>query len=418
MATQERIAVLSLQRLGDVLTANRVTAGLRSSPSVAHVELVHWDVTHQAAALLPGVTALHSLPYAELRHRIQISPLSALAALRTRIQALRSREFDRVVNLSSTHFACMVAPLLTSGSVTGPMLDDHGTYCSSHPAIHYLNVWGVDPASNVFAHQDLYTLASGVPLVPPPDLPFDRDADQRVAASVERLEERPIALHVHSSAPEKDWREPASVTGWRGLAAELRRRFRVPLVVLGDPAHHDDLAAVAAGSGAQVCAWPLRQTAALLRRCRGLISVDTVTIHLAAQVGCPTIVLRQGSARGLAFVPGPRALLVDDARTTAGVGDLMYLTQRHLLQSELPSRIAHSLAQRLHVRHGSVGAFGYLGAEAPSWLPRNPRMQDRDRMENLWRERWHRAWQGDITALIDLRSFGHDPLATRTEAVG
>src|SRR5690606_13504146 len=118
---------------------------------------------------------------------------------------------------------------------------------------------------------------------------------------------------------------------------------------------------------------------------------------------------RQGSARGLAFVPGPRALLVDEARTTAGVGDLMYLAQRHFLQSELSPRMAHSLAQRLHVRHGRVDAFGYLGAQCPSWLPCAAPALDRARTENLWRERWHRAWQGDTTALTDLRSFGHPP---------
>src|SRR5690606_37220127 len=209
--------------------------------------------------------------------------------------------------------------------VSGPTLDDRGVYCANHPAIDYLNAWGVDPGLNVFAHQDLYTLAAGIPLAPAAYLPADgsgeRDLEQRVA----RLSERPIALHVRSSATEKDWRDVSSVAGWRGLGAELRRRLGVPLVVIGSPAHADEIGALAAETGAQACAWPLRETAALLRRCRGVVSVDTVTIHLAAQVGCPAIVLRQGSARGLAFIPGTNAVLVDDARETAGVDDIVQL---------------------------------------------------------------------------------------------
>lgn len=393
MTSSQRVAVLTLQRLGDVLTAHRVTAGLAAQREVQHVELVHWDLTTQAAALLPGVSKHHALPHAALLQRREQSPLAAFAALRDHIERLRSRGFDRVVNVTSTPFACWLAPLLTRGEVVGPWMDDSGAYRTCHPALDYLNTWGVDPAVNVFAHQDLYTLAADVSLAPNAQLQTDEGVATFVQSRVLRVDEGPIALHLRSSAQEKDWREPLSVTGWRGLAAELGRRFKRPIVALGSPRQLEELSALSAATGAQVCAWPLRETAELLRRCRGLISVDTVSIHLAAQVGCPTIVLRQGSARGLAFVPGPRALLVDDARTHAGVGDLIHLTQRHILEDELRPRLARSLADRLQVRQGVIEAHGALGVAGPSWIPRSQESQRRDRIERETRARWMDAWR-------------------------
>lgn len=408
MGIKQRVAVLSLQRLGDVLTANRVTAGLQRDPAVAEVELIHWDATESSAALLPGVTARHPLPYAELRERVATSPLAAFAALRERMRALQERGYDRVINLSSTRFACLLAPLLTTGLVWGPTLDDCGTYCANHPAIDYLNAWGVDPGLNVFAHQDLYTLAAGIPLAPAAYLPADSLAERDLEQRVTRLSDRPIALHVRSSATEKDWRDVRSIAGWRGLGAELQRTFGVPIVVLGSPTHADELGALAAETGAQLCAWPLRETAALLRHCRGIVSVDTVTIHLAAQVGCPSIVLRQGSARGMAFVPGTNAVLVDDARDTASVDDLVHLARHHFMGDGLPPLVARSLMERLDIRQGVLDTHGYLGAAAPPWLPETSSSRNRSHVEAQWRTRWHHLWSGDPRAFHDIDTFMHD----------
>jgi len=403
MVPSQRVAVLSMQRLGDVLTARRVTAGLAALPEVASVEVIHWDSTHAAASLLPGVTRLHSLPYGQLRALARQAPVTALAALRDHLRTARGAGFDRVVNVTSTRFSCLVAPWLANGAaMDGPVIDDTGAYSASHPAMHYLNDWGVVPESNVFVHQDLYTLAAGVALAAVAPLPPDRIVQPSVARDIPYLCEGPIAFHVRSSAADKDWRPTLDVNGWRGLAEELQRRCGVPIVLMGSDRDLPELCALAESCGAHVCVRPLSETAEVLRVCRGLISVDTVAIHLAAAVDCPTIVLRQGSARGLAFVPGPSALLVDEAREHASVADLVALARRHFRGLLPDDGAAPELGRQLLVRQAYVDAHGFLGARAPAWLPTSATERQRDENEAAARERWHRKWNTDSSTLSEV----------------
>ncbi len=390
------IAVLSLQRLGDVITAARVTDGWSRRKSTATVEVVHWDGTASAAALLPGVDRAHALPRAALLARTRVHPLAAFAALDAIVDGIGRRRFDVVVNLSSTRFACLLAPLLARdpAHVYGPWIDDAGRYQSSHPAIDHLNAWGVDPDLNVFAHQDLYAAAARVRLHGYVGLPNDPAADT-IAAHAEEASDGPIALHLHGSDPAKDWRAPESPEGWVGLARALADRLGKRVLLLGSSAEVPELERVAAASGADVVAWPLRHTAALLRRCCGLVSVDTVAIHLAAQVGCPTIVLRQGPARGAAFVPGQNALLVDPGPELASVHDVVRLVERHVLGLPIPSQIGNEMARRIRVREAVVDAEGWLGAHAPAWWPASTAIRDVEHVEHLWRTAWSHSFRGE-----------------------
>lgn len=390
------IAVLSLQRLGDVVTAARVTDAWSRRRDCERLELVHWDGTSGAAALLPGIARAHPLPRAALRARGRVHPLAAYAALEAIVDGIGRRRFDTVVNLSSTRFAGLLAPLLAAdpSRIHGPWIDDRAAYRSTHPAIDHLDAWGVDPDVNVFAHQDLYAAAARVRLSAYAGLPADPAADT-IVAHAEEATGGPIALHLHGSDAAKDWRPAESPEGWAGLARALQQRFGRRVLLLGSNAELPELERVAAASGADVVAWPLRHTAALLRHCCGLVSVDTVAIHLAAQVACPTIVLRQGPARGLAFVPGPGALLVDPGPDLAGVADVLRLADRHLFGLPIASSVAAAIAQRIRVREGCVDDDGWLGAQAPSWWPASAEQRSVEQLEQLWRTAWSHAFRGD-----------------------
>lgn len=387
-----RVAVLALQRLGDVITAARVTQAWSQRKDVATVEVVHWDRTRDAAQMLPGVTQTHALPYAALRARRRVHPLAAYAALHEIVESMG--RFDRVVNLSSTRFASLLAPALCSHpeAVFGPQLDDYGTYQASHPALEHLNAWGVDPAINVFAHQDLYAQAARIRMNGYAGLPEDAIADNLCAHA--RSDERaaPIALHLHGSVASKDWREPMSPSGWRGIVETLRARFDRPILLLGGPKERQHLEALATASGAEVAVWPLRHTAALLRRCCGLISVDTVAIHLAAQVACPTLVLRQGATRGFAFVPGSSALLVDAGDEPANVDDVVWLAGKHFFGLAIHPRAKDEMATRIRVRQAELDSQGFLGAASPSWWPATDAQRQRDLRDRLWRNAWLHSW--------------------------
>lgn len=384
-AAGERIAILTLQRLGDVLTGARVAHAFAARRSTAAVELVHWDATAQAAALLPGVTARHALPFAALRRRSRVHAISALQSLTQRVEAItRAGGFDTVINLSSTRFACWLAPALAAehGRVLGPSIDELGRYVAGHPAITYLNDWGVDPTLSAFAHQDLYALSAGVRLSGYPGL---REAGGRRTG--------PVVVHVLGSERIKDWRTPAD---WRHLVGRLGAELGRPCVLVGAPGETEVLHDIARDSGSKVATWPLSACVDLLAEASGLVSVDTVAIHAAALVGCPSVVLRQGSARGLAFVSGPQSLCVDADAEPARIDDVVALAARHFTARGVPLPAATAIASRVRVRVGVRDDHGLLGLAKPEWMPRSSAAEHDDHSDARWRDVWREAFEGRL----------------------
>ncbi len=377
---RERIAVISLQRLGDLLTAARITDALAQRKTTASVELVHWDSTAQAAALLPGVSARHTLPFGALRRRSRIHPLAALRHLSERTAAIiGARGFDRVVNLSSTRFACWFAPtlLVPHGTIVGPAIDGNGRYYASHRAIDYLNDWGTDPQLCTFAHADLYALAAGVRLAGFAGL---RDRAGR--------RDGPVVLHVFGSERAKDWRTPDD---WIALIHAIGRDLGRPCVLVGAPDEADALSDIAAHSGSRVVTSPLEPYLKLLTDATGLISVDTVAIHLAQLVGTPTVVLRQGSARGHAFIPGAHAICLDAVPDPARVADIIAVARRQFFGGHGPSDAPVQLQPGVIARAGVCDKDGLLGLATPEWISAGPQVRAAQRRDASWRAIW-RDW--------------------------
>lgn len=380
---RQRVAVLALQRLGDVVTAARVTDALSRRRDTAGVELLHWDQTEQAAALLPGVAARHRLPFTGLRRRARVHAIAALRTLSTHVDAITAEGgFDVVVNLSSTRFSCWLAPALLAegGRVLGPSIDALGRYVPSHDAIDHLNGWGVDPRLSSFAHQDLYALAAGVRLAGWSGL---REGNRRRRG--------PVVVHPFGSERSKDWRTPDD---WRQLVAAIPAALGQRVVVVGAPSERAVLASIAAGTAAGVETCSLADYTALLADAHGLISVDTVAIHLAAQVGCPTVVLRQGVAGGLAFVPGPAALCVDADPEPAQLADVLALALRQFSPAPVPLHAHTELLRRVRVREGFRDDHGMLGLRTPSWCHAPPQAHDDDANDSHWRAMWRCHFAG------------------------
>ena len=387
-----RVAVVSLQRLGDVLTAARVTDGYARRSNVETVDVLHWDRTTQAAKLLPGVNALHPLPFSALRGRARVHPLAAFKALSAALELLEER-YDVVVNLSSTPLACLLAPLLCreGGTMRGPWIDDQRVYDTTDPVVAHLNDWGVEPEVNVFAHRDLYALAAKVRLFAADLLPPDPAAETLCDQLVDATRPAPIAVHIHGSEPSKSWRDLGE-DGWCGLIRRLRQEFDREVLLLGGPTDLPELERLAGESGATVAACSLRHTAVLLGRCAGLVSVDTVAIHLAAAAGCKNIVLRQGSARGHAFLPGTGALLVDHEFGPASVSEVTELCRAHFFDRAAKVGELASASTHVRVRECYRDNDGLLGAASPSWFPATAAHRLRDEIDRRWRAAWARSF--------------------------
>jgi hypothetical protein len=201
----------------------------------------------------------------------------------------------------------------------------------------------------------------------------------------------PIVVHVHGSERAKNWRTPAE---WAALVGELQARFARTCVLVGAPSEADALARIAAPSRAHVCTAPLGACADLLAEATGLVSVDTVSIHLAAAVGCPSIVLRQGPAGGHAFVPGAHALLVDAGREPATIADVAALGAAQFAASPPSPTVALGIASRSRVREGIIDDHGWLGMRPPTWCPVDAMAAEDDRCDERWRAMWRRSFAG------------------------
>ncbi len=369
--------MLALQRLGDVITAARITEAFSRRRSTLAVEVIHWDATAQAAALLPGVDARHALPFSALRKGARAHTLAPLRLLAGRLDEINGpRGFDRVINLSSTRFACWLAPALLAegGTMHGPSIDAHGRYAASHPAIAYLNDWGVDPERNTFAHQDLYALAAGVRMSAWGGL---RPGGGRRTG--------PIVVHPFGSERAKDWR---TLADWRVLVQRLTAQLGRPCVLTGGPGDAKALAEIASGTSATISTAPLAAAMDLLAEATGLVSVDTVAIHLAAALDCPTVVLRQGPARGLAFVAGPCALCVDAQHDAPTVDEVIALAERQFSPAPVPLVADPSWRMRLRVREGHRDDYGLLGLRVPAWCRSDASARADDESDARWRQAW------------------------------
>lgn len=146
---------------------------------------------------------------------------------------------------------------------------------------------------------------------------------------------KPFAiLHVNPGLPHKRW----TTEGWAAVSADLSRRG-LPILLTGDGSADElpYLRSVKAGIAGPVTdlAGRLRfaGVAELLSRCAVYIGTDTVTSHIAAATGAPTIALF-GPESSRVWGPWPRDYVGPGSPWT-GDGD-QHVGNVHLLQSDAP----------------------------------------------------------------------------------
>ena len=111
-------------------------------------------------------------------------------------------------------------------------------------------------------------------------------------------EDRPVALHPYATHPDKAWKEDH----WTELMGRLEDRG-VPWIVIGRGKEMDGIPAARNYTNRT----SLRETCALLRECRVLITGDSGPMHLAGAVGTPVLALFGPTTREWGFFPaGPR----------------------------------------------------------------------------------------------------------------
>jgi len=279
---EQRVLIIKLDAMGDVLRTTAVLPALdKAHPGTA----VTWITRRESVALLernPYITEV--LTYGE----------DALVQLRT-------RTFDRVINLDAGKTSAGLASLANAKQKDGFLLDAQGYVRPTNAAARRWLEMGVFDdlkRQNTRTYQDLMLDIVGLSgSVHRYVFELTEEERARGRAHLERLGAdlaRPV-IGLNTGAGHrwqfKQWREE----GYLDLVERLARRGDVQFVLLGGPEERERHERLISRSRVPLidsgCDNPVRHFAAIVGACDLVVCGDTLAMHLSLALGRRTIVL-------------------------------------------------------------------------------------------------------------------------------
>ncbi len=308
----ERILLVRLSAIGDVLQCLHALADLRASRPDAEV---HWLVEDRCAAVLRGHPHLDGVIVYERRDLVReaLRPWLWPAAVRRAMRLLRALRglgatvaVDLQGNLKGGVLAWLSRAPRRIGLAPGHGRERSDWFATEAVALPPPPVHRADRARALLAPLGLRP-GAGTPTVP--------GVEEALPAVLEWVRGQGLrpggyaVLHPGTSGFGTMKRWPPD--RYAALALRLRERLRVLSVVTAGPGEEgiaDEV--VAASGGAARRALPTRSLAelgALLSRAAVVVAADTGPAHMAALLGAPTVVLF-GPKDPAVYAPrGPRA---------------------------------------------------------------------------------------------------------------
>jgi ADP-heptose:LPS heptosyltransferase len=281
----ERILVVRLGAVGDVVRTRVAFAGIRALYPTARIE---WLVEDRARRGLDGIVGLDDVVTVP---RSKLSPVRAAPLLRQLVRELRSRRYDLAVDFHGI----LKSALLVRASGTSVRVG-YGRGLAREWSHRFYTHRAVVEQTHLtrFARNDLLVryLGGHTPESPPP-LDLSAEVEREIDGAA--LPVSPVVIHPGTSEATLYKRWPAD--RYAAVARAIRETHAWPVVVTwgGVPGEREAAeAVVAAAEGAAVLAPPTPTVAlllALLRRARLFIGADSGPMHLAALAGRPLVVL-------------------------------------------------------------------------------------------------------------------------------
>ncbi|MFP4055668.1 MAG: glycosyltransferase family 9 protein [Candidatus Brocadiia bacterium] len=313
LASAQRIGIVRLSAIGDVVNTLPALAALRRQRPDAHVA---WVCERAAAGLLEGHPQLDNLVVVD--RKAWTASLAGLArmprALWAFARTLRSLRLDATVDFQG-NLRSGIATFLTRAPLrAGFAVPDAREFSHLLTNRHV----GLPPGPLHRVERGLHLLtALGVetggaaPLVPATDA--DRGGVGEFLAREGLADASFAAIHAGTSefGRYKQWPQER----WGEVARRLADDLGLPVVCTRgpDPGEARGAQAIARGAGPAARAAPLlslRELGELYRRCRLFLGVDTGPMHLASAVGAPVVALfgpKDSRVYGPYF--GPRAIV-------------------------------------------------------------------------------------------------------------
>jgi len=305
----KKILVVQLCRVGDILMTGPLLRGLRREHPSAEISLLVMDAF--AATPLPGhlydrllVFPVGSLALTLAKKDVGWEP--ALDELRRFVKDLGPAPFDLVVNLTHTDMSGLMTSLVPARKRVGLVARADRRKGIDSPWMTYLRATARSREFACFHLVDLFSWTAGIGR-DAAGLEIDVAADDHVWAetllATHGLTGKPIiAMQLGASQESKQW----PTDRFAALADALDPSLG-EVVLVGSPGERPlgeaFMARVNRHVTNNVGDSSLRQLAALLQRCRVLVTNDTGPMHIATAVG--TRVIDMSSGRVCAHETGP-----------------------------------------------------------------------------------------------------------------
>ncbi|MEW6271017.1 MAG: glycosyltransferase family 9 protein [Thermodesulfobacteriota bacterium] len=308
----DRILIVNLTRLGDLLQTSPTVEGLRARHPGASITLVAEKSFADVCEAIPGVDEVYRMDLDHLGRLLLAGGdglVRAHHAVRETVEELRARRFDLALNFSSSRMSAVLLGLLRIPDVRGWSMTPDGFRAIRHPWARLFATQCLNRRLACFNLVDCYRGVAGCLDEPGPRrLRYTvADAARRsVAATLHEASNgdadgngaRPlVALQLGASRAIRRW----PVESFRALTRSLVEQ-RVRVVLIGGAGERELADAVCAAGGdassiVDLCGrTSIAELAALLERCALLVSGDTGPLHMAAAVGTPVLGLFFGPA--------------------------------------------------------------------------------------------------------------------------
>ena len=304
---KKQVLILQMTRMGNLVQTVPLLARLEQEWSGVAIDLLVDTRLVPAARLLPGLRQVLTYDFHDLldKNPTDTQGTDTLSPeLTAWAQSLSTTGYDRVINLTFTHWGGLLADVIGAPDTRGMTVGRNGVPILRNPWLTQVVDLQQHRRLNRFSLTDLYTLGgSGLGAFSPIGLKIPAESKQWARQFVQaRLRNQtPIAVHIGASNALMAWRP--ELFG-RTMAA-LSQRFKGAVVLTG--ATHERASVqravstyYAAGGVGTLCdavgQTDVPQLAALLRECRLLLTSDAGPMHLAVGVGTPVIDLSLGYA--------------------------------------------------------------------------------------------------------------------------
>lgn len=282
-----KILAVSLLRMGDILMQNSIFMGIRQSHPGAEIHLLVHEEFAQAKQLLDGIDYFHFVPYRSIQSVLVEgtgSLSSAFNKLAGLVRFLNEQKYDMIYNCTHTLLSARIMDLLKSPQKKGIQFDDGRVFRSQEKWLNYMNEIYTQTGLKPFHMIEVLSRAVGVECF--------KGELQRSTVKNE------IYIQTETSDVKKNW----PLQHFKNLKKEIESRFKDQRVYLVIPPHRKEVY-LEQFNEVDLVACSLSEAKQRLSGARLLISPDTSMIHLAAMVGCPSVVLFLGSANVTSTFP-------------------------------------------------------------------------------------------------------------------